>query len=300
MRQIGHLRDETQAKRLGDYLDGEGIENHVERDSSGQWEIWVLNETTIDRAQALFGQFSERPDDPIFEAGARAAARKRQDDQKMQTPRRGRVIEGRTVFYSPPVPVGLLTISLIVISVAVSLLTRLGEDSRWVQPLSITTCHEEGDDLVWDTRLPEVRHGQIWRLFTPMFLHFGVMHLFFNMLWLRDLGSMIEARRGRAMLLGLVLGIAATSNVAQHLVSGPTFGGMSGVVYGLFGYMWMQSRFNPASDLVLQPQTVTLMIVWFLVCLTGLVGHVANTAHAVGLGVGVVWGYVAALLAARR
>jgi GlpG protein len=71
---------------------------------------------------------------------------------------------------------------------------------------------------------------------------------------------------------------------------------MSGVVYGLLGYIWMQGKFNRASNLSLQKQTVTLMIVWFFVCLSGLMGPIANTAHAVGAGLGIAWGYVAARL----
>jgi GlpG protein len=94
--------------------------------------------------------------------------------------------------------------------------------------------------------------------------------------------------------LTLVLG--GLSNLAEFLVSGPSFGGMSGVVYGLLGYIWMQGRFNPASRLSLQPQTVTFMIVWFFVCLAGLVGPIANTAHGVGLAVGVAWGFLDARL----
>ena len=84
---------------------------------------------------------------------------------------------------------------------------------------------------------------------------------------------------------------------AQYLLSGPSFGGMSGVVYGLLGYIWMQGRFNPASGLSLQPQTVTMMILWFFLCLTGMVGHVANTVHAVGLAGGIAWGFLDAQLA---
>jgi len=137
-------------------------------------------------------------------------------------------------------------------------------------------------------------------MFTPMFLHFHILHIFFNMLWLRDLGSMIEARQRSWLLLLLVLGTAGTSNFGQYLVTGPTFGGMSGVVYGLLGYIWMQGKFNPAAKLSLEPQTVLLMIVWFFLCLAGLVGPVANMAHAVGLGVGIAWGFLAARLAVAR
>jgi GlpG protein len=133
-----------------------------------------------------------------------------------------------------------------------------------------------------------------------MFLHFNILHLLFNMLWLRDLGSMIEARKGSWMFLLLVLVLAGTSNVGQYLLSGPMFGGMSGVVYGLLGYIWMQSKFNPASGLSLQPQTVTMMILWFVLCLTGMVGHIANTVHAVGLAGGIAWGFLEAQFALMK
>jgi len=58
----------------------------------------------------------------------------------------------------------------------------------------------------------------------------------------------------------------------------------------------MQERFNPASGLSLQPQTVTMMIIWFFVCLTGMAGPMGNTAHAVGFGIGIGWGFLNAQL----
>jgi membrane associated rhomboid family serine protease len=148
--------------------------------------------------------------------------------------------------------------------------------------------------------LAEVRSGQIWRLLTPIFLHFGVLHVLFNMMWLADLGSMIEARQSSLRLGLLVLVIGCGSNFGQYLVGGPIFGGMSGVVYGLLGYIWMRGKFDPASGLFLHQSTVLMMMIWFVVCFTGLVGHVANAAHAVGLGMGVAWGYLSSLKIFRR
>jgi GlpG protein len=297
MRSIGRIQDETLAKRLGDVLHGEGIENRVDEDRQGAWEIWVLDDENLERAGRVFDQFHRHPDDPRFLEASRTAARQSPRAEQAPVGRRNRVIDGRTLFYVPPVPLGPLSLLLIAVSVLVALFTNLGADQRFVQTLSITQYWHEGQYFAPSTVLPEVRRGQVWRLFTPMFLHFGLLHIFFNMLWLRDLGSMIEARRSPWLLLLLVLVLAGTSNLAQYAVSGPEFGGMSGVVYGLLGYVWMQGRFNPASRMSLQPQTVTFMVIWFFLCFTGLVGNIANTAHAVGFGVGIVWGYLAARLA---
>ena len=302
MRPIGRLQDENHARRFGDFLYAQGIENQVDPDLHGSWEIWILDDVNIEAAQQALDQFTQRPDDPHFVEASNAAVRKRKQDQQAQVGKRVRILDGRTLFYSPPVPIGILSIVLIVISVGVTLLADFGKKDRFVQPLSVTEYRTHDQYVRWRSDLPEIRHGQIWRLFTPMFLHLSILHIFFNMLWLRDLGSMIEARKSSWMLLVLVLVIAGTSNLAQYLMEGPTFGGMSGVVYGLLGYIWMQGKFNPASKLSLEPQTVIFMIAWFFLCLFGLVGNIANTVHAVGLGVGIAWGFLAARLsvATRR
>jgi len=290
MRPIGCLQDEDQAQRFGDFLYAQGIECQVDPDSHGSWELWVLDDANVETAKQMLEDFRRHPDDPRYAQTARTGVQKKEDEEA-QIGKRPRMIDGRTIFYSPPVPIGILTIILIVISVAVTLIADLDKKSPLGQMLKITQSQTY---FSGERGLPEIRHGQVWRLFTPMFLHFDFLHIFFNMLWLRDLGSMIEARKSSWRLLALVLVLAGTSNVGQYLVSGPNFGGMSGVVYGLLGYIWMQGRFNPASQLSLEPQTVTLMIVWFFLCLSGLMGPIANTAHAVGLGLGVVWGFLAA------
>ena len=88
----------------------------------------------------------------------------------------------------------------------------------------------------------------------------------------------------------LVLVSAVISNVAQYLVSGPGAGGMSGVVYALFGYVWMKGKYSPHEGMALHPHTVFYMVAWFALCFTGWVGSIANTAHAVGLVIGMAFG----------
>ena len=297
MRPIGAIPNEILALRFGGFLSSRGIDNQVDNNSRGAWEVWILDDDNIEKAKSLLDHFRGNPDDPTYAEAARAAVRRQQQEEAVETPKRHRVIDASAVFYVPPVALGRLSMVLIAISIVVWLLTTFGGDDRLRQILSISEFSAtEGGGVPKQEWLSEVRHGQVWRLFTPIFLHFSLLHIVFNMLWLRDLGSMIEARRGPWLLLVLTLVLAGTSNLAQYTVSGPAFGGISGVVYGLLGYTWMQGRFNPASGLSLHPQTVTLMLVWFFLCLSGLMGPIANTAHAVGLAVGTTWGFLAANL----
>ena len=141
--------------------------------------------------------------------------------------------------------------------------------------------------------LPEVLAGQLWRLFTPIFLHFGIFHIVFNTMWTWELGRIIELIQGRGLLLILCLVSGAVANVAQYLVSGPVFGGMSGVVYALFGYLWIQGLTNVRFGIRLNPAIVYLMLGWFVVCWTGILEKlfglgVANTAHTAGLVSGIL------------
>lgn len=141
--------------------------------------------------------------------------------------------------------------------------------------------------------LSEIQNGQLWRLFTPMFLHFSPLHIIFNMMWLIDLGVIIENRHGRFRLLLLILVIGLISNLGEYgWTHYPKFGGMSGVVYGLLGYLWVFGRLNPRSELQLNPTIVILMLVWFALCWTGMLGPIANMAHTVGLLMGLLLAWI--------
>jgi GlpG protein len=301
MRMIGQLQDEDQAKRFGAFLYGRGIDNQVDEGHAGGWEIWVLDDTRLDEAADYLRRFKEDPNDPIFTRQTKVAVTQRQRQEAKEAPRRTRVIDARTAFYrSSIIPHGAVTIALIAICVIVFLMTKGGDDFRAIRPLFITQPEYRFEHRIalWQS-LPEVFHGQVWRLLTPIFVHFGIPHILFNMWVLRDFGSIIEARRGKIRFLALVLATGVLSNVAQYVVDGPVFGGMSGVLYGLLCYMWMQGKFNPASELALHPTTVQLMMAWFVLCLVGVIPNVANTAHATGAIVGGLWGYIGARWATR-
>ena len=290
VRTIGNLPNESQARLFGDYLLVQGIHNEVEADLDGSWLIWVADDDRVIDGRELLDKFRANPEAPEFAKKAAAAGRVRAEEKKSEAAWR-RKVRGRRQFVPAltSFKAGPMTFALICLGVAVAFRSKLGADTDAISGLFISYRMPPGGG--W---FSEVKAGEIWRLFTPMLIHFGVTHLLFNMFWLFRLGSMIESVNGALRFALLVLGIARVSNVAQYVVSGPGFGGMSGVNYGLFGYIWMRGKFDPSSGLFLTGQDKLLMLGWFILCFTGWVGPIANTVHAVGLVVGVVWGWLSA------
>lgn len=174
-----------------------------------------------------------------------------------------------------------VTATLIALSIIVALLSGIGSNFQFIHFLFISE-YRQG--------LPEIFNGQLWRLFTPILIHFGILHIVVNLLWLYQLGSAIEQRQNMKRMLILVIITSLLSNLAQFFWSGPLFGGMSGVVYGLLAYVWAQGKFNPRSGLHLDQNTTIMMLIWFIVCWLGLIGNIANMAHTIGLVSGAVLG----------
>jgi len=174
-----------------------------------------------------------------------------------------------------------LTLGLIIACVAVALFTNLGADIPRLLPFLMSEYR--GNQL---SQLVQIQQGEYWRLITPILAHFGLLHLLFNMMWLWDLGGTIEVRWSPLRLALLTVVIAVSSNLAQYLVSGALFGGMSGVVFGLLAYLYVIGRLQPQTGVFVPPQIMAFMLIWFAICWTGLAGNIANWAHLAGLVAG--------------
>lgn len=314
MRQAGTLADQTDAQRLAEYLLTVGIATRVLREGDG-WSLWVRDEEQIARAKSELAAFEANPADPKYAAAAPLARSIAKVETAREQRARRNMVDMRDHWRHPAIGRAPVVMLLIFASILVTLLTNFGsvdpgEDGRqaaFLERIWIAEPPPPGQTATLDA----VAHGEVWRLVTPILLHLNIMHLLFNMMWLYHLGIAIESIEGSWRFALLVLATAVASNVSQFYYPNledflttrpdlvkidprPWFGGMSGVVYGLFGYVWIRSRRDPLSRYFIDDQTVVLMIVWFFVCLFGLIGPVANTAHGVGLLVGMAVGYGAA------
>ena len=290
MREIGNVPDAHNAQRLADYLLTLGIRTRVDANPAGA-TLWVFDEDRRDEARREFDAFNANPAEPRYEAAAQQAQRLKQEAEGQEKRYRKNVIDMRERWGSAANSRRPVTLTLVGISLAVALASGFGQNvftNQWTRDLFIVPLHVEGDRVLYPATLKPTLEGQLWRLITPIFVHFGVPHLLFDTLAIFSLGSAVEMRRGSWRMLALVLAIAIPSNVAQFYWAGPTFGGLSGVAFGLFGYIWMKSHFDPAAGFFMPTSTVLMMMVWFGLCVAGTVGPIANTVHTVGLAVGVL------------
>ncbi len=135
-----------------------------------------------------------------------------------------------------------------------------------------------------------------WGLLGSAFIHVGIMHLVFNCYWIWLLGRLLERELGSVRFLGLFLGTAVVSGIAELAWAGQLGVGMSGVAYAFFGFLFVNQARHPDFRRVLSGNTRLLMLGWLVACFVltyTKVFNVANFAHVGGLVsgglVGVAW-----------
>ena len=191
-----------------------------------------------------------------------------------------------------------VTLMLLAGCLVVALVTRMGGNNELVSLFTMTSFKVSGTSIYYAPFSAVLDQGQYWRVVSPLFLHFGIFHLLFNMLWVMDFGHRIEMRHKGMFLLLLVLFTGVSSNVIQFVsMNGyPLFGGMSGVIYGLLGFCWVREKEEPGFYQV--PSGIYMfMLIWLVIGFTGVLGsfgfgQIANAAHAGGLLSGVAAGWL--------
>ncbi|QDT36384.1 rhomboid family intramembrane serine protease [Stratiformator vulcanicus] len=318
MRKAGEITGGELAHRFAEVALADRLNVRIEQAGEDQWTVWAIDEDERDRIAAELEAFLADPESDRYADAAEKAQQRRREAELAAKASRKRQIDLKQRWSGPlwkrcPVTVGLAAITCLVALLTFDpgegFFNGFGRLERPVRMLLLITTYQEADRPGWIEfdGLEPIWEGQIWRVFTPMFLHFGLLHLTFNLMWLWTLGASIELRRGGLRLLLLVLTIAAISNLAEYNCSfelstgfsfkkSVLFGGLSGVNYGLFGYLWVRAKTDPRSGFIMPQQTAVLMMIWLVICTTGAIGPIANVAHFVGLAVGAAIGAVPWLL----
>ena len=302
LREIGIITGEKEASVLADYLLTLNITTKLEPRPDG-WVLWVHREDRVPEAHSILADFQANPADPRFQAATRTAREIRKQAEKVEKEHRKKVKDFRerwegAIYHRAPISFGLIVASIVVTAIQH---TTQSWDYPVFDRLSFSVLGYDAQGAVVDTGFAKIRHGELWRLITPIFMHGGLVHLFFNMLAMRYLGEQVEMRKGPWRFILIALVAAIVGNVGQFYNTGGSFCGMSGVVFALAGYLWIKGHADPEDGLSLDQRSVNWMLAWFLLGIiapltagpnppNGFPYNMANVAHGVGLAAGMVFG----------
>ncbi|MEO7108273.1 MAG: rhomboid family intramembrane serine protease [Rhodoferax sp.] len=186
-----------------------------------------------------------------------------------------------------PVTTGLLAVNVLVF--ALMLFAGAG---FWHTP--------NGVQLAWGANFgPATQDGQWWRLFTALFIHFGVIHLAVNMWALWDVGRLVEQLYGRWRFFLLYILSGLLGNLVSLVLHGnqAVSGGASGAIFSLYGallvFLWRERHsVEPGEFRWLFGGAAVFALL--MLCVGFFVQGIDNAAHGGGLLAGALLGLVLA------
>lgn len=251
---------------LNDYLVSQGIHAQIKPYNELDVSIWVA-EVDLQRARTIYKEFSANPNDEKYLAASWQVEH----------------ASGELSYGAAPLNLGkrfwrlpLLVKAVFVLSLLVFIALMSGEANTVFQYLKFN-----------------VKNPITW--LTPSILHFSAVHIVFNLMWWLYLAPKVSKTCSTTWLVSLFVFSSLVSSWLQYLLVGPDFGGLSGVVYGLFGFCWLYGLRVPTSQLKLNNGIIGFVLVWMVLgFMDVLFVSMANWAHLGGLVSGMALGALAA------
>lgn len=328
MRRIGTLTGDSNANRFCDYLQTKSIEAKVEASDTihaadqTPHDIWIRHEQDVAEAQKLLTAFQTDPAASEYDVSAEAERiRKEKSDEiarKLQLQKKSKMkfrgagsagglgglgggLGGGGAMSAPiPVTIAIIAVATIIAfatSFAQPLISRDGPPMMGERIYNALSCVEPSLWARTNDALLSMKQGELWRLFSPALLHGSPMHLVFNMFNLYILGGVVERIHGARFYLFLLLVCQAAATLTQILLPDwlefPLAIGASGAVFGVFGFVWIRPKVQPDYPVEIPSFNVKFMLGFLFLCMTGLLGGIANGAHVGGLLAGMIIAAVA-------
>ncbi|TXY10796.1 rhomboid family intramembrane serine protease GlpG [Vibrio mimicus] len=265
MQLLTTLNNPRAAQAFIDYMAAHQIDIQMMPDASGQFSLWVLHDQHIDVAQAELQAFLQNPYDRKYQAASWDVADQKRPQFHYASPNLLSLIKAKA---------GAFTLFIMALCIAIFALQTFGA----------------GDAIFNALHFPAQasQQWQIWRWVSHALLHFSVMHIAFNLLWWWQFGGDLEQRLGSLKLIKLFIVSAIISGAGQYWVEGANFGGLSGVVYALAGYLWVLGQRAPQLGLSIPRSLMGFMLIWLVLGFVQPFMAIANTAHLAGLISGVI------------
>jgi membrane associated rhomboid family serine protease len=119
--------------------------------------------------------------------------------------------------------------------------------------------------------------GALYRLFTSMFIHYGILHLLLNMWALWMLGRNLEAALGPARFTALYLLSGLGGSVAGYLFSPESISaGASGAIFGLFAALFVVLKRLRRDTSSVVPVLVINLVLTFTIPNISIAGHLGG------------------------
>ncbi|WP_336659087.1 rhomboid family intramembrane serine protease GlpG [Enterobacter asburiae] len=263
------------AQAFVDYMATQGVILTIQQHT--QTDVWLADESQAARVNEELARFLENPGDPRYLAASWQSGQTDSGLHYSRFPFHATIRERA----------GPFTLLLMAACIIVFIIMNVVGD----QSVMIALAWPYDPSLEFD----------VWRYFSHALMHFSVMHILFNLLWWWYLGGAVEKRLGSGKLIVITLISALLSGYVQHKFSGPWFGGLSGVVYALMGYVWLRGERDPESGIYLQRGLITFALIWLIAGWFDLFGmSIANGAHVAGLAVGLAMAFADTLHARKR
>ncbi|ANU38011.1 rhomboid family intramembrane serine protease GlpG [Vibrio scophthalmi] len=262
------LNQPRMAQAFIDYMASRQIDIKLMPEGEGQFALWLVDDQHQVEAEAELKMFLSEPNDTKYQAASWDMAESRTNHFRYHSPSMMSMIKAKA---------GPLTLAIMAACIGIFILQQFGAG----QPVFDALHFPAFAGQEW----------QVWRWVSHALLHFSIMHIAFNLLWWWQLGGDIEQRLGSGKLLQLFVFSAALSGIGQFWVEGANFGGLSGVVYALVGYIWLLGYRAPEKGLLMPKPLIGFMLVWLVLGFVQPFMAIANTAHLVGLLAGVMLGW---------
>jgi rhomboid protease GluP len=122
------------------------------------------------------------------------------------------------------------------------------------------------------------RLGWWWTLFTAIYLHGGLLHIFFNLMWIRDLGPAVTNAYGPARAYVIFVLSGALGFLISNLFSGAPSVGASGSIFGMLAALIVYGRKRGGVEMTQQlwQWAIILFVLGFVM------SRVNNWAHGGG------------------
>jgi rhomboid protease GluP len=237
-------------------------------DEDGAITLWLADSSAAERLVAVLPKIRTKEFRPQAKADAEFAT--------------------RVIAQSPRAPV---TIGLVVVNVLVFIATLLG-GAEWFQPIGNV-------QIAWGSNFgPYTTDGDWWRLLTSLFIHFGIVHVLFNMLALASFGPLVERLYGGVnyLFIYLLAGIGGSlASISWHPAINSA--GASGAIFGILGALLaaqLRAQGTFPVDILRPIRNTTLVFIGWAFYAGFRYKGIDYAAHLGGLACGFIMGLAAA------